>query len=639
MKKIHTSLVASALLALLLIEPCSATIGVGVGRGKIAVNEPLMSGGTYTISSISVHNTGGEASDYSVNVMYLYGQKELRPPKEWVIFEPETFHLEPNEREIVEIRLKIPLDAEPGAYFCFLEATPKTEGDGFRIGAAAATKLYFSVKPANILAALVHKAASFMAETAPGSYLLIIAVSMIGAVMGLRKYSSIDIWRKKPPKREGREENRLVHLRDWRTEPRGRLYITKIALLLLLLALVLVPIEVIGDDMPSCCGHTIYVNETGWWREGVVFSPSNTPIQHAINNATGKVDTIIVKDGTYNENVDMRKGLTIRSENGSESTIVSALNTNDHVFKITADYVTTSGFTVKNAKDCEKAGIYLKNVSHCTISDNNISNSYYGIRMIGSSYNNIINNTVSNNSNGIYLLWSSYNTLSNNTANSNNDYGIYLTSSATNTISNNYFNNTQNAYDDGTNVWNSSQTPGMNIIGGLYLGGNYWSDYTGTDTDGDGLGETPYNIAGDTNTDYLPLVTPTLISIALSLDTVHSGSLAEAGHNTSPIITATNSGTVHETFYIRGADAYYDLSTWWSLADRIGPDTFTHEFCNFSSAEWYTLSTITNNTLALDVPIGGNASFMLRITLPTEISRPGVYTTTVTIIATEAPQK
>ena len=66
-----------------------------------------------------------------------------------------------------------------------------------------------------------------------------------------------------------------------------------------------------------------------------------------------------------------------------------------------------------------------------------------------------------------------------------------------------------NALDDGNNTWNIPKTSGTSIIGGAYLGGNYWSDYYGNDTNGDGLGDTsiPYNSLGNIQNggDWLPL--------------------------------------------------------------------------------------------------------------------------------------
>lgn len=66
--------------------------------------------------------------------------------------------------------------------------------------------------------------------------------------------------------------------------------------------------------------------------------PDNFPtIQQTVNNATAG-DTIVVRDGMYNENVDVDVNhLTIQSENGSASTIVQAADSDDDVFEITAD--------------------------------------------------------------------------------------------------------------------------------------------------------------------------------------------------------------------------------------------------------------------------------------------------------------
>ena len=84
---------------------------------------------------------------------------------------------------------------------------------------------------------------------------------------------------------------------------------------------------------------------------------------------------------------------------------------------------------------------------------------------------------------------------------SNNDYGIRMYDSSSNNnllYHNNLIDNTQNAYDYSTNYWDN----------GYPSGGNYWDDYTGEDTDGDGIGDTSYPIPGGTNEDRYPLMDP-----------------------------------------------------------------------------------------------------------------------------------
>lgn len=138
------------------------------------------------------------------------------------------------------------------------------------------------------------------------------------------------------------------------------------------------------------------------------------------------------------------------------------------------------------------------------------NNTAYGIWISNSKDNIFTNSTICNlsgniTSYGIFVSNSS-NNICLGTSISENEHGIYLQSSNNNTIYNNYFNNTNNTYDDGNNTWNTTKTLGTNIINGHYLGGNYWSNYTGEDTDGDGLGNTPYNISGGENKDNHPLV-------------------------------------------------------------------------------------------------------------------------------------
>ncbi len=174
-----------------------AKIGVGVGLGKIQIDEKLSPGGIYKFPTLPVLNTGDESLDYEVEVTYLSDQPELQPPGEWFTFTPRTFPLEPGKSQLVEVALTLPVDARPGSYFAFLEAHPVTKGEGVTIGIAAATKLNFTVKPSGVLGAAIERVRSLLEKNAPASYIIII---VIGAVLALslliivgRKYLAVQI--------------------------------------------------------------------------------------------------------------------------------------------------------------------------------------------------------------------------------------------------------------------------------------------------------------------------------------------------------------------------------------------------------------------------------------------------------------
>lgn len=171
-----------------------------------------------------------------------------------------------------------------------------------------------------------------------------------------------------------------------------------------------------------------------------IYVPDDYSTIQAAVNASSPGTTIIVRDGIYYENVRVSTAsLTIKSKNGAANCIVSASNPDDHVLYVNASWVNITGFTVENAtlnrNSC--TGIFLYYADHCTISDNNATNNYIGIRLSHSNNNILTNNSVSDNRlYGIRLDSSSNNVLTNSTTWDNAD-GIDLEDSSNNTITNN----------------------------------------------------------------------------------------------------------------------------------------------------------------------------------------------------------
>jgi hypothetical protein len=151
------ALIVGLVVALGLVVPAYASIGVGIQSNPVRLGGVAHPGGNYALPSLYVINTGTEAESVSVRVDRLSAGSGpgWSVPGSWIQITGQGTQLAPNQSVLISLELHTPGNARPGSYATDLVATGSTAGasgnvgaDGnVSFGAAAATGLEFSITP------------------------------------------------------------------------------------------------------------------------------------------------------------------------------------------------------------------------------------------------------------------------------------------------------------------------------------------------------------------------------------------------------------------------------------------------------------------------------------------------------------
>jgi parallel beta-helix repeat protein len=283
----------------------------------------------------------------------------------------------------------------------------------------------------------------------------------------------------------------------------------------------------------------------------IVVPDDYATINAAIESASDG-DTILVRNGTYHENVRVTKAIMLVGEDNQETRIDGNAKEGYWVpLALRHDNAVVSNLNLCNSyagiqlgkNNCTVLGNRIIangfgveigwNSSGNTIIGNIIASNDRGIEIRGGTSNLVQGNEILSNSIGIYLNdeQSNDNNITGNMIDNSRDAGIRLRMSWDNTFSNNtvmntgenaiavgfannntfrhnnFVNNTNQYYDGGENVPPEMAPYYVGYTSENVFEENYWSDYQGGDYDGDGKGNSAYAV-WKKNADGSPLMNP-----------------------------------------------------------------------------------------------------------------------------------
>jgi parallel beta-helix repeat protein len=263
----------------------------------------------------------------------------------------------------------------------------------------------------------------------------------------------------------------------------------------------------------------------GWWENNLIFvyKINSTLIQsNIITSPAGKAAGIVLINSSGNiisgNNITANYNMGIRLWDSSNNTI-SRNNITRNSTGIELDEESSNNTITENSVSDHigcigSSNIISRNIvtgsislygSSNTISENIITARGWGVTLYGYGHN-ISKNTISASQYDGIIVYSHNCSIYANTLTDNGQAGITIeiSSSYNKFYHNNLINNTRNVLTVAIlgkppmpNTWDD----------GYPSGGNYWSDYTGVDANGDGIGDSPRGVYGN-NTDRYPLMKP-----------------------------------------------------------------------------------------------------------------------------------